>query len=356
MTLSSTRIADFDPVALIEEGYRYRSNLGAWVADMVEPITRPLDVDELGGIGYVADPAEFTSKAWAPRAQTPPGTQEYALGLQPHQSGLPASKLATLLAAVRRPGIHSAADIVGDTPFLPQQSGGPKPQDSIALSLHTQAGPPALFAVLLRERSRLSDAERRFWRKLCVHLSAACRLSGRGAGPESADVECVLDPDGRVLHATADCQPAATLEALKNAVVRMDRARTRSGRANPESALELWQGLLAGRWSLVEHFESDGRRFILARENTPGVRDFSALPLRQRQVLFYVAAGWANKEVGYALGLSEQTVAVHLRRGLDRLGVRSRAEWIGLSSQVTETAALDAGRSTCAEAQHGQVF
>ena len=104
------------------------------------------------------------------------------------------------------------------------------------------------------------------------------------------------------------------------------------------NTLSLWRGLVSGRWSLVDHFDSDGKRFILARENPPSLPGATGLTDRQRQILFYVGAGWSNKEVGYALGVAESTVAVHLRNALRALGVRSRAEWIALDNRLAAVA------------------
>ena len=149
----------------------------------------------------------------------------------------------------------------------------------------------------------------------------------------------MLTPSGRVLHASGDARSDVARARLRSAVLDVDRARGREGRSNPDAALELWRGLFSGRWSLVDHFDSDGRRFLLARRNEPGAPGPKALPLRQRQVLFYVGAGWSNKEIGYALGISEATVAVHLRLALAALNVASRADWIRISAEVCEDSA-----------------
>ena len=50
---------------------------------------------------------------------------------------------------------------------------------------------------------------------------------------------------------------------------RRERARSKRERADPDCALALWEGLVAGRWSLVDHFESDGKRFVVAHKNDP---------------------------------------------------------------------------------------
>lgn len=115
----------------------------------------------------------------------------------------------------------------------------------------------------------------------------------------------------------------------------VDRVRTRRGRADSHLALDLWRGLFAGRWTLVDPFDSDGSRFVLARRNEPSTASPLALPRRQRQALFFAAAGWSNKEIGYTLSIAETTVASHLQRGLARVGAPTRAAWISIASELT---------------------
>jgi DNA-binding NarL/FixJ family response regulator len=121
----------------------------------------------------------------------------------------------------------------------------------------------------------------------------------------------------------------------------MDRARTRAGRADPLHALELWHGLLAGRWSLVDHVDRDGRRLVLARRNEPeGRGDHPALTSRQRQVLFYASVGWSLKQLAYALGLAEGTITHHLRVALRKVGMSSRAELVRVTTEIAVDAMM----------------
>lgn len=53
-----------------------------------------------------------------------------------------------------------------------------------------------------------------------------------------------------------------------------------------------------------------------------------ALPKRQREVLLEMAAGKLNKQIAYALGISERTVKMHRAAVLETLGVQSSAEAI----------------------------
>ena len=54
---------------------------------------------------------------------------------------------------------------------------------------------------------------------------------------------------------------------------------------------------------LVDHFESDGKRYVLARRNDAAVRGLAALTDRERQALGYAALGHTNKLIAYEMGI-----------------------------------------------------
>jgi DNA-binding CsgD family transcriptional regulator len=103
----------------------------------------------------------------------------------------------------------------------------------------------------------------------------------------------------------------------------LSRVRERSPRHN---GLELWHALVAGRWSLLDRFESDGRRYLVARRNDDDVRDPRGLTSRERQIAARAALGHSNKLIAYELGVSPSTVATFLTRALKKLGCATRAE------------------------------
>ena len=74
-----------------------------------------------------------------------------------------------------------------------------------------------------------------------------------------------------------------------------------------------------GRWSLLDHFDSDGRRFVVAHRNDARVADVRGLTLRERQVLAYAGLGHSNKVIAYELGLSTSTVSTHLARARKKM-------------------------------------
>lgn len=324
--------AAFDPIAMLEAGYvQYEDRVG-WMHAMTEIVTRSFDPDAMGAICYFLGPEGPTSgRRFFPSENTPQGGYDGVL--EQGVAVMSQEGVARLVRTLMRPGLMSMVEALGALPdtAATRKWGG---RDSVGVAVHCGEGPPAVFGTLTRNEYRIDASARALWRRIAIHLGAGLRLSGRGASPEAPDVECVITPGGRVAHAQGRGQDNAARERLRVAVREVDRARTRKGRADPEAALEMWRGLFSGRWSLVDHFDTDGRRFLLARRNDPNTPGPPALPLRQRQILFCVGAGWGNKEVGYALGVSETTVATHLSRALRAINVPSRSEWIRISTEL----------------------
>jgi DNA-binding CsgD family transcriptional regulator len=178
-----------------------------------------------------------------------------------------------------------------------------------------------LMAPLGRE-VQVPLARARRWERTMAHLLAGLRLrQALGSEPEA-----VLDLTGRLHDARGPAEAASAREALRNAARHVDRARSKKGRDDARTALSNFRALIAGRWSLVDSFESDGRHFLVARQNDPAIREPRALSLRERQIVAYAALGHTNKYIAYTLGLAPSTVATHLATAMRRLGVRTRAQ------------------------------
>lgn len=105
----------------------------------------------------------------------------------------------------------------------------------------------------------------------------------------------------------------------------IDKARSKkTGR--DESALEVWQGLVSGRWSLIEQFDQDGKRFVLAHRNPESVTDPRGLTSMEARVAGLAVRGYSNKLIAYHLGVSEGTVSSHLARAMVKLKVENRSQ------------------------------
>jgi DNA-binding NarL/FixJ family response regulator len=119
--------------------------------------------------------------------------------------------------------------------------------------------------------------------------------------------------------------------ALADAI-RVDLIGISLRRSSPDEAIALWRALVAGRWSIIDHFDSDGRRYLVARRNqpAPAARGLGVLSPRERDVLARAALGHTNKLIAYELGVAVATVASALASAAVKLGVATRAELIRL--------------------------
>jgi DNA-binding CsgD family transcriptional regulator len=193
-------------------------------------------------------------------------------------------------------------------------------RDAIGIVAHSGTGTGLALNSPLPALRTMSAVERRHWTRVCAHVGAGLRLRQRWGEPEA-----VLDPEGRVVEARDAAREPDARERLRCAVRTVEAARGAAGRRDAEEALALWEGLVGGRWSLVDRFESDGRRYLLAVPNDPEVGDPRGLSRRERQVAEFVGLGRTAKEIAYALGLSPSAVSNAERRAREKLGLGSRS-------------------------------
>jgi len=177
-------------------------------------------------------------------------------------------------------------------------------------------------------RSRIggaSPSQVKRWGRVAGHLSTVVRLRRRlraNFSPPSA----VLDPDGQVHDANGEASTRDALARLRRAVLDLETLRGPIRLEDPDRALFGWKALVAGRWSLIDQMEHDGRRYIVARENEPTARGHASLTARERQVIGYAKLGHHNKLIAYELGITDSTVRVLLARASAKLGVRRRVD------------------------------
>lgn len=87
-----------------------------------------------------------------------------------------------------------------------------------------------------------------------------------------------------------------------------------------------WEGLVEGRWSLVDQYDTDGRRFMIAVKNDPEFPDPRGLTMRERQVAEFVGIGQMNKQISYTLGISQSPVSNCTVNAQQKSGLASRTE------------------------------
>lgn len=181
-----------------------------------------------------------------------------------------------------------------------------------------------------REVVAPSPRVRGLWQRVGLHVVAGLRLR-RLLAASGARRDALFSPSGKLEDASPGlAKDDEARRALVAAVRSMEQARRADVRTSPERALELWRALVAGRWSLVDHWEAGGRRYLAAYPNRTGLRDPRALTPTEQGVLRYLALGATNKELSYALGLPEKTAAKAVSQILKKLRVKSRVELTAL--------------------------
>ncbi len=200
------------------------------------------------------------------------------------------------------------------------------------ISTHVDGHGATAFVGSLLSRRTLRSAERAMYAQVHAHIQAGLRLRrSLGAAPplavEAPPRGAVLDSDGTVVH--AEGRAKERLEALREGARRMGTARSRAKGRGAE-ALDIWKGLIDGTWSLVEHFDTDGRRYVLAHANPHQVRDPRGLTNMETRVVALAIRGYADKLIAYHLGIASSTVATHLASAMRKLGVRRRTDLVRL--------------------------
>lgn len=175
---------------------------------------------------------------------------------------------------------------------------------------------------------RVHGRSRTAWRRLALHVGIAWRLRRRlerGSVPE-ARIE-----NGKLVDARGEAKSPSARETLIAATRRIERARTAATREDPEQVLELWSGLVSGRWSLIDQWDSDGRRYVAAYENGATVGEVQGFAPWEVQILRMHLLRARPDEIGFALGMATSTVERVLSSVARRVGLRSRAELVRLS-------------------------
>jgi DNA-binding CsgD family transcriptional regulator len=131
---------------------------------------------------------------------------------------------------------------------------------------------------------------------------------------------------GRFGPAAVAVEAARALDGAPCDVVRKPAARNRPGdlRRDSTHVFALWSGLIAGRWTVVDRWEADGRRHLVVRRVEGRRKDPQALTPRERQVVMMAMDGASNVQLAQDLSMHESTVATHMSRALCKLGLDRR--------------------------------
>jgi DNA-binding CsgD family transcriptional regulator len=310
-----------DVLSVIEAAYRPAESRAAWLKAVAERMLHVFgNGPVVGGVLYDARRSDWIELTDFHHIGLPPA---FAADIFSPYPVPPPDDFAALLHAYRTTTIGTLGRTFG--PYVPRLADLVK-RSSIGDVTFLNATDPTFCGVLLGtagDATRRGSRTRHLWRQLGAHIAAGLRLQyqfRKLAHGQSLDecAEAILTPAGRVEHATGIAKEPTSRTALRDGLLRLESARRSEQEA--VDVAELWTGLCAGRWSLVEHFEKQGRRYFLAYRNDPRLAATRALTERERQVCTYSAMGHSNKLIAYSLGISISSVSKHLERARAKLG------------------------------------
>ncbi len=338
-------------IALAEAAYDLRVDEGDWFPQVVEAAAALLDRG-LGVLGlYGTRPAE-TGPVQVEGFHISNGPEDFSARLMSAMSEVPPE--AVYQRSVSGIGVLSELN----RPFLDAWSRHIGSKDAMGVTAIDPNGHAVHVLAPVPEVISLSPQERNRWRMLAAHLSSGLRLrralSETRSAPEHGQLPLGADAiiDGKTLRiqeAVNEAQHTKSLTALRQAAVRLDKARGKLRTEDPEKALAMWWALLRGHWSMVEWFDTDDRRYLLAVPNPPAITDPRGLTKRESQVVAYSVLGESRKMVAYRLGISASRVSSALSSSMRKLGVESQGQLVAKLHALRASLQGDNGRQTPGE-------
>ena len=307
-----------DVISVVEASYGIRAPDEAWLRGILEAARPSVDLGR-GMLGYVYDLRSRPGRLIAfVGLDSPFGAAETALSMATASEAYidQSWRMARVAAASEVPGYEEqpAVRLV----FHPRGLA-----DVLAINAYDPSGVGVWIGAPSPKRVLLASRQRLEFGRLSSHLASAFRLR-----QHVASIEALLSPAGKVMHAEGRAKQLGARATLIAASKAIERARGKLRRDDPETALGSWRALVSARWSVVDHFDSDGKRYLVARTNDPLARGPETLTERERQLLEYASLGRTNKEIAYELGVAASTVRVLLARAGKKLGAKSRAELV----------------------------
>jgi DNA-binding CsgD family transcriptional regulator len=327
-----------DVISVVEAAYDCEADWEGWYARLREQVAPALDRG-FGVVLWTYDPKMNPDDVRLRGAFSTPGLLEArnaSISAYPELFHQVLGSAGGLMNVLQVAGVEPQ-DAPDWAPFASLRRLGV--QDVIGLVARDPSGHAIVMSAPSPDLRRPSRGEQLRWSRVAAHIGAGARL--RRALHELTEhdladgAEAILSPTGTVVHAETPAQGKDARESLRRAAKAIDRARSKPTRTDEDEALDIWQGLVAGRWSLVDRFDTDGRRYLVARKNDPDVQDPRALTARERHVLAYAAMGQPLKLIAYSLGLSVSTVSVNRRSAMRKLGLRTHADVVALFSPTS---------------------
>jgi DNA-binding CsgD family transcriptional regulator len=317
----------------LSAGYRLDLDDAAYVENLTAEAARLMDRG-LGVLVYTYDASDFSNPiidhqgtsdafdpSWLPRY--------HAALTELGESDDPTKP--TGFAAWGTMTCGQASQVPGMRRYLPAFAHIGGARDTFAVNALDASGRGLWLGAPMLDTTKVDAETKLLYSRLAAHLTAAVRLRRTRAPNAPA---AVMSVDGKLLHAH-DHATSEAKDELARATRAFEHARTRAARHDVERTTRRWRPLVESTWTLLDEFDRDGRRFIVAVDNRPPTAaPRGALSEREHQVLTHAVLGHTNKEIAYELGISDATVRVLVHRAARKLGVTTRSEAVARFGDV----------------------
>ena len=327
-------------IAIAEHAYNIEVSDDLWLRELLE-----------AGLPILNSGAGVVGVAYVRQAPGEIGVQKFDIVAGPAEfveakQAFMAEATPAMIDSLTRPGmVTTASEALTDHPGgieLWQKHYGWM-TDALGMTAMDPDGQGIVIVAGRKELSTLNKSESNRFHRIGVHIAAGHRIRRGLTKDDDPEIplcgEAAIDAASfKPTDAVGPAASANALDKLRAAARSVDKARSRLRRSDPDAALEIWTGLVEGRWSLVDWHDSDGKRYIIAKPNQPGLGDPRGLSEREHQVASFAALGEGNKLIGYRLGISQPTVSEHLHNAMSKLGVSTTLELhLKLKSPVPDT-------------------
>lgn len=321
-----------DLITVIEHCYSFEGGVDAWLRGVTEAAARftPLGPRQVAGMVFeVRDGIATLPHVHAIALDALGGAE----GVRRYSS--PPNPAVSRRMFTTGPVVAFASKVKGHPAF---SSGSNRISDMlgfddlVGVRAISESGRGVVLAFPVRRDLPFGPREVATWQRIAAHVGTGLRLFDR-MQMSPPEPEAILSPSGKVEHAEEAAKSETARAELTRATRAIDRARGKLRRVDPQEALELWRCLVDGTWTLIDTFDGNGKRYVLAHRNERSRFSLSGPKLsdRERDVLTRLAEGYTNKLIAYELGLTTSTVATLLKRAATKLGATTRAELVALA-------------------------
>jgi len=186
------------------------------------------------------------------------------------------------------------------------------------------------FTARQHEMSEVPQRARTRWTELQSHIAAVYDLRHRLRADTFVETDAVWFDTGGKCVESGPALKTDIRERLRNAVLTYEKNRSQSSSEKRVELEQYWSSVLSGKWAIMDRFDSDGRRFLIAipvSKYGDGIRGLSA---REREVLNYLGDGLSNKAIAFELGVTTTAISSHLNGIYRKLGMDDRASTVQL--------------------------